>query len=538
MPQDRETLCFILILILIIGAISCTPTQSPENKTTGDNLIVPDIEKLARINPLLGSTTLSARLSEILFDGLVRVDDRFEPKPYLAQSWETSADRRVWTFHLRRGVKFHDGVELTADDVAFTYRKAKELQNEMLFGFIFQDVAAISVQDKYTVQIILKRPLASFLPTLFVGILPKHLLEGQDLDKSPFNKHPVGTGPFKFKSWSENEIILKANPSYFLGRPYLNQIRVRVYPNRAAAWAKLMAGAVDIFDFLNPDNYEILKQMPTFRLYSVPMPYYYLVAFNVDSLLFKDQKVRQALNYSINKEEIVAKVLRGQGQVSSGTIYPGSWAYNPNVHSYPYDPKRALSLLKQSGWEDHDGDRLLDKGGQVFEFSVHVNAGDDLKQKTLLLIQQQLLDIGIRMTIRLFDAADTDFLFKKKFDAHFPEVTARGDPDFSYRYWHSSQIQKGFNVSSYQNAKVDRLLEEGRTEFDQENRKDIYFRYQEEMLRDPPGIFLFWTNYLVGVHKRFKGVKISPVGPFANIREWYVPKAEQRHTTSEDLNSQ
>jgi peptide/nickel transport system substrate-binding protein len=407
----------------------------------------------------------------------------------------------------------------------------------MTFGFIFEDVAAILVQDKYTVQIILKKPLASFLPTLFVGILPKHLLEGQDLDKSPFNQHPVGTGPFKFKSWSENEIILEANPSYFLGRPYLDQIRVRVYPTREAAWAKLMAGEVDFFDFMTPDNYEILKQMPTFRFFSVPMSYYYLVAFNLESRLFRDQKVRQALNYAVNKEEIVAKALRGQGQVAAGTIYPNSWAYNSNVKPYPYDPKRALTLLKEAGWEDHDGDRLLDKNGKVFEFTVHVNAGDDLKQKTLLLIQQQLSDIGLRMKIRLFDAADTDFLFKKKFDAHLPEITARGDPDFSYRHWHSSQMNGGFNVSSYRNVKVDRLLEEGRTEFDLQKRKAIYFSFQEELFEDPPGIFLFWTNYLVGVQKRFKAVKISPVGPFTNIQEWYVPRAEQRHTKSEDLRS-
>jgi peptide/nickel transport system substrate-binding protein len=537
MPQARKTFCFILILVFIAGAVSCKPTQSPENKITGDSLIVPDIEKLALINPLLTSTTLSSRLSEILFDGLVQIDDRFEPKPHLAQAWETSADGRVWTFHLRPGVKFHDGVELIAEDVAFTYRKVKMLQNEIPFGFIFQDVAAILVQDKYTVQIILKKPLASFLQALFIGILPKHLLEGQDLGTSPFNQHPVGTGPFKFKSRSENELVLEANPSYFLGRPYLDQIRVRVYSNRESAWAKLMAGEVDFFDFLTPDNYQILKQVPTFSFYSVPMPFYYLVAFNLEGRLFRDQKVRQALNYAVNKEEIVAKVLRGQGQPAAGTIYPGSWAYNPNVNPYPYNPKRALTFLKEAGWEDHDGDRFLDKNGKVFEFTVHVNAGDDLKQKALLLIQQQLLDIGLKMKIQLFDAANTDFLFQKKFDAHLPEIEAIGDPDFNYKYWHSSQMIGGFNVSSYRNENVDRLLEEGRTEFDQQKRKAIYFSFQEELFEDPPGIFLFWTNYLVGVQKRFKEVKISPVGPFTNIQEWYVPKAEQRHTKSEELSS-
>ena len=537
MLQKGRIRIFLLFCLLLTIDTSCKPAHLSDRKAAGDTLIVPDIEKLALINPLLTSTTLSTRVNEILFDGLIRVDDRFEPKPHLAQAWETSADGRVWTFHIRTGIKFHDGVELTAEDVAFTFMKVKELENQTPFGFIFQDVDTISVKDNYTVQIVLKKPLASFLQTLFMGILPKHLLEGQDLTNTPFNKNPIGTGPFKFKSWSEKEILLEANPAYFLNRPYLNQIRVRVYPNREAAWAKLMAGEVDFFDFLTPGNYEILKQVPAFNFYSVPMPFYYLVAFNLESQLFKDQKVRQALNYSVNKQEIITKVLLGQGQAASGTIYPGSWAYDPNVRPYPYDPKRALALLKEAGWDDYDGDHILDKDGKPFEFAVHVIAGDDLKQKTLLLIQQQLLDIGIRMNIVLFNAEDSRFLFEKKFQAHFPEIGARGDPEFNYRLWHSSQINGGFNVSSYRNDKVDRLLEDGKTEFDQGKRKAIYYNFQEEMLKDPPGIFLFWTNYLVGVQKRFKGVKISPVGPFANIQEWYVPKAEQRYTESQDLSN-
>lgn len=533
---NKQKKLFFILLIFALSA-SCTLPSKSKEKPSGDILIVPEYQRPAFVNPLLTETTLSARLSEIVFDGLIQLDEHFEAKPHLAETWERSIDGNTWTFHLKKGVKFHDGVELTADDVAFTFGKIKELQKEMPLAFIFQNVDIITVKDKYTVQIVLKKPLASFLQTLFIGILPKHLLEGQDLTDAPFNKNPIGTGPFKFKFWSENEIILETNPSYYLGRPYLNQFRVRVYPNREAAWAKLMAGEVDFFDFLTPDNYEILKQVPTFHFYSVPMPFYYLVAFNLKEEPFRDQRVRQALNCAVNKEEIITKVLRGQGQAAAGTIYPDSWAYNPNVMPYPYDPKRALTLLKEAGWEDHDGDGFLDKDGKVFEFTVHVNAGDELKQKTLILIQQQLLDIGIKMRVKIFDATDTEFLFKRRFDAHFPEIIARGDPDFSYKYWHSSQIKDGFNVSSYHNEKVDRLLEEGRSEFDQGRRKAIYFSFQEEMLKDPPGIFLFWTNYLVGVQKRFKGVKISPVGPFANIQEWYVPKAEQRYTKSEDLSN-
>lgn len=528
----REGKFFVLVLLLSALSLSCDSLHSSEDIKSGDTLVIPEYQKPGYISPLLTSSTLSARLSEIVFDGLVQLDEHFEVKPHLAQSWSRSDDGRSWTFQLKPGVKFHDGVELTAEDVAFTFQKIVESQVPLPFSSIFKEIESITVKDRHGLEIILKKPLASFLHVLDTGIVPKHLLEGKDLITGNFNRHPIGTGPFKLAYWSEKEFLLSANEEYFLGKPSIDRIRVIVFPNREAAWAKLMAGEADFFFFITPEHYQIMNQVPTFSVYSVPRPYYYLVVFNLKNEILNDRRIRQALNYAVNKQEIIQKVLKGQGQVAAGTIYPGSWAFNPDLRPYPYDPKKALSLLKEAGWEDHDGDHVLDKNGRPFEFTVHVNAGDDVKQKALLLIQQNLMDIGIRMKIKVFDASDLKFLFNKQFQAHFPEIVARGDPDLSYRHWHSSQIEQGYNVSSYRNREVDRLLEAGRTEFDPEKRKAIYFQYQDELLKDPPGIFLFWTNYLVGVHERFKNVQISPVSPFANIREWYVPKAQQKYATS------
>lgn len=538
MRQKRNRFFFIPVLLLFAAVASCKPIQSTQNKATGDSLIISDNQKFAVINPLLTATTSSTRLVEIIFDGLVELDDRFEVKPRLAESWERSADGRTWTIHLRRGVKFHDGAELTADDVVFTLEKMKEFSSTTPLFFNSQGVETVRADNKYTVQIRLKEPIASFLQYLDMAILPKHLLEGKDLASADFNFKPVGTGPYRVKSWSEREIILEANESYFLGRPYLEKVVLIAYPNREAAWAKLMAGEVDFFDFLTPDNYDLSKQVPAFHFYSAPMPFYYLIAFNVSDPFFGDPNVRRALNYAVNKDEIVAKVLKGQGQAAAGTVFPGSWAYNPNVKPYPYDPRKALALLAEAGWKDHDGDHFLDKNGRVFEFTVHVNAGDDVKQKALLLIQQQLLDIGIKMRVKLFNADNIDFLYQKKFQADLPEINARGDPDLNYSFWHSSQVQSGFNFSSYHNEAVDRLLEQGRSEFDREKRKVVYYKFQEELFEDPPGIFLFWTRYLVAIHQRFKGVNISPTLSFANMKEWYVPKAEQRPERSAARSSQ
>jgi peptide/nickel transport system substrate-binding protein len=525
-PQKKFML-LLFALLFYSADIACAPSWHSGENTQGDALIILEGQKLAPIHPILTSSTLSANLIDIIYDGLIQLDDGFEPKPHLAESWERSADGLTWTFHLRKGVRFHDGSKLTAEDAAYTFQKLRDLPVGSFLNSIFKEVESIKVIGSHALQIVLKRPIASFLPMLTVGIMPKH---------ESVKSFPVGTGPYKINSWSEMGVLLVANEDYFLGRPNIDQIRVVVDPNPKTVWARLAGGEADLyFDPLSAHD-EILRFVPGFETRSIENPYYYMVTFNLNDTLFRDPRVRQALNYAVNKEEIIDQVLKGQGQAVAGTIHPSSWAYNPKIRPYPYDSHKALTLLQKAGWEDRDGDHLLDKEGKPFEFTVYLNIGDDLKQKALLLIQKYLSDIGIKMRANYVDAANIDFLFNKQFQAVFVETLAAGDPDFSYSFWHSSQIEKGFNVSSYRNEQVDRFLEEGRTEFDREKRKTNYFKYQEEIYKDPPGIFLFWTNYLVEINRRFKGVKISSAGgPFANIREWYVPKPEQRYTKYGDL---
>jgi peptide/nickel transport system substrate-binding protein len=520
MPNRTGTVLFLLIGLLLIPS-SCRHSQSTA-PDTAQSLTIATYQPLSPYNPLASATTLSARLTELVFDGLVRFDDTLAIQPHLAASWELSGDQRTWTFHLRQGVTFHDGVELTGEDVKFTLVQLMKPDMKTAYSYSINEIEDITVQDRHTVQIRLKNPVATFLSDLVVGILPKHLLDGKEFGDSGFAFHPIGTGPFKVVSGSETGSVLQANEHYFLGPPQLDRLVVKVYPSQESAWAGLTRGESDFFWYLSPSGFQRLRQIPGFQAYSALKPYYYLLAFNLQTPLFRDRAVRQALNYAIDKTAIVNKVLKGQGQVAAGTVYPGSWGYDATLQAYPYDPQKALALLETAGWRRHGGDHFLTKDGHRFEFTVYSNAGDDLKKRVLLLVQQQFFDLGIQMNVALFDAAETGFLFQKRFEAHFPEIDAGRDPDINYKYWHSSQIQAGFNVGSYRNAEVDRLLEAGRYTFDQEERRAIYARFQRELHDDPPGIFLFWTDYLVGVNERFKGVRISPAGPFASILEWHV----------------
>ena len=379
-------------------------------------------------------------------------------------------------------------------------------------------------------EIHLKDPLPSLPIYLDVGILPKHLLKEENIEESQFNYRPVGTGPFKLQRWSKNQIVLKANSNYFATEPNLNKIIVKVFKDQNIVWAELMSGNVDFVFPPYSRNYDIIVKIPDFKVYSFLNPYYYISAFNEANIYFKHQKTRQALNYAINKEKILRKVLYGKGRISSGTVYPLSWAYNGEINPYPYKPRKALELLKEANWQDTNRNHILDKEGREFEFVLLIVKGDDVSWTCAMLMQQQLLEVGIRMIVKPlpFSIIYEKFLLTKKFDAALLNIIS-DDPDKNYAWWHSSQIDHGFNVFSYRNKKIDELLDRGRTTLEMKERRKIYRQLQREIHDDPPGVFLFWRDYLIGIHKRFRGVKVSPAGILNNIHEWYVPKEEQKY---------
>ncbi len=521
----------ISLVLLSTLTYSFPISARPDHQEThGDRLLIGSFVEPTIINPVLTHSSISAILRGIIFDGLIKLNEKMEPVPHLALSWENSRDGLTWRFHLRKGAKFHDGAELTAEDVKFTFDRINDPSINSPYISIFKNFKVVRPWGRYTVEINLKNPLPSLPFYLDVGILPKHLLIGKDLRKAKFNYYPVGTGPFKMHRWSEDEIILRTNEAYFGGEPHLRMVIVKFFKSQSIAWAELMRGNVDFVFPPYSKNYDIIEKIPDFNVYSFLDSYYYILAFNTDRILFEQKMMRKALNYAVNKERMISKVLRGKGWVSSGTIYPKSWAHNKTIEPYPYDPKRALELLRNAGWTDTNGNHILDKDEREFEFVLLIVPGDDVAKGCALQIQQQLLDIGIRMAIKPipFSIMYGKFLSTKKFDASLLSIIS-DDPDKNYAWWHSSQIDHGFNVFSYKNEKVDELLDKGRTTLDSEERKEIYRQFQREIHDDPPGIFLFWRDYLIGIHKRFRGVKLSAAGILNHIGEWHVPKEEQKY---------
>jgi peptide/nickel transport system substrate-binding protein len=345
----------------------------------------------------------------------------------------------------------------------------------------------------------------------------------------------VGTGPYRFREWiSRDRVILEANPDYFEGRPYIDRYVIRVIPDLATMFLELKAGGLDLMG-LTPIQYkrqtDDLFFQENYRKYRYLANAYTYLGYNLLEPKFQDKRVRQALSYAIDKEEIIKVVLLGMGVPATGPYKPGLWFYNPNVKKYPYDPAKALALLKEAGWEDRDGDGILDKDGVPFEFTVMTNEGNALRHRTAVIIQERLKKIGIRMRIRVIEwsAFINEFIDKKDFEATILGWTTGFEPD-QYDIWHSSKTgKKELNFVSYKNSEVDELLERGRRTFDQERRKAVYFRLQEILAEEQPYTFLYVPDALPIVHSRVYGIEPSPLGISYNLYRWYVPKGLQKY---------
>jgi len=504
----------------------------------GDAFVEGSIGDVSGFLTAVTSDSASHTAAGYVFNGLVRYDKNLKLEGELAESWEVSPDGRKITFHVRKGVTWHDGKPFTSEDVMFTYRKMIDPNTPTAYAEDFRQVTHASNPDPYTFVVEYEKPFAPALASWGMHVLPKHLLaEYPDISRSPANKKPVGTGPFRFLEWKTGEkTVFEANPDYFEGRPYLSRVITRVIPDPATMFLELKSGGLDMMG-LTPLQYTRQTETEGFRKSFNKYRYlsfgYTYLGFRLSHPLFSDRRVRQAFAYAINKKELIDGVLFGLGQEATGPYKPGTWAYNPDVKKYPYDPERAKALLAEAGWKDTDGEGVREKGERKFAFTVLTNAGNESRAKTAAIIQQSLAAVGIRMEIRTLEwsAFINEFVDKRKFDAVILGWSISQDPD-QYDIWSSKKTgPKELNFVGFADAEVDRLLEEGRRTFDIEKRKKAYFRIQEILAEEQPYVFLYYPDSLPAVQKRIRGIEPAPAGISYNFIKWYVPKGERKYTS-------
>ena len=541
MNPVRLSVILFLILLLLAGCANEQSNSGPQEKAYkptayGDIIVRGDIGDASNLIPILASDSASHSIAGLIYNGLVKYDKDMNIVGDLAESWDISDDGLVITFHLRKGVKWHDGKPFTAKDVLYTYQITVDPKTPTAYAGDFLKVKKAEVLDDYTFRVTYDKPFAPSLISWSSAVLPRHLLEGQDITKSSLARHPVGTGPYLFKEWlAGQKIVLVSNADYFEGRPYVDGHVTRIIPDMATMFLELRARNIDMMG-LTPLQYTRQTENNLFRQSFDKYRYlafaYTYLGYNLKHPFFADKRVRQAISYAINKEEIISGVLLGLGKPATGPYKPGTWAYNENVKTYSYNPQKARELLRAAGWTKTNNDGFLEKDGRPFTFELVTNQGNETRQKCAEIIQRQLKEVGIDVKIRILEWAAfiNDFINKRRFEAVILGWTIPLDPD-AYDVWHSSKTApEELNFISYKNPEVDALLEKARSTFDQKLRKKYYDRFQEILVEDQPYTFLYVPDELVIISKRFRGIEPAPIGLSHNFIKWYVPKDEQKYT--------
>jgi peptide/nickel transport system substrate-binding protein len=488
----------------------------------------------ARINPLFaGQNTVDQSLVELVFSGLTRLDDRDQPFPDLAESWDISADGRSYTFRLRRGVLWQDGSPFTAGDVVFTLGllQSPDLRTPPPLAQALAGAAVRRVDD-FTVRIDLPQPFAPLLAYLSLGILPQHLL-GQtrpaDLFDSPFNLRPVGTGAYRLEQLNGERALLVANPGYHFGQPYVQHLELRFFRDDGALMSALTSGRVQGAFFgsgTNPGDLSNLRSRKDLAVSALSSGEVTFIYFNLSNPIFQDRRVRQALTYAIDRDALVGDALAGQFARADSPLAPGTWAADTALARYGADASVATALLTEAGWVPGPGG-VRTKDGQPLSFTMATN-NDPVRVAVAQAIADRWKAIGVDVTVQAGGATTLvrDLLEPRSYQAVLFAYQAGADPD-PFAAWHSSQTGRdGRNVSLLRDQRFDRLLEDARATPDQARRADLYRQFQELFAQEMPAIPLYSSVSLYVQKKSVKGTRVGYLdnagARFWQVQDWYV----------------
>ena len=471
----------------------------------------------SRLNPILANDSASSEISDWLFNGLFKYDKNGNPTVDLAKSYNFETPTKL-IVKLRQDVLWHDDVPFTSKDVIFTYEK---IVDPKVFNSIksnFQQVESVKALDDYTIEIIYKKPYFKAIETWMVGILPYHILKNEEnLMTSSFNKNPIGTGSYKLKEFKVgSDIELIANENYFEGKPNIDKILYQFLPDPNTSFLYLKQKKLDIggltpiqadrqIDDNFKENYSII-QKPSFA--------YSYLGFNLKNEKFKDIKIRQALSLAIDRQELVDILFFGYGKVCNGPFLPDSFAFNDEVKTIKQDIKKAKELLKEAGYDENN----------PFTFEIVTNTGNDIRINAAQILQYQLQKAGIVMKIRVMEwqAFLNTVVHPRNFEAVLLGWSLALMPD-AYPLWHSSSSKLGgFNLVSYNNPKVDELIEKGMDTINRDELGIIYKEIFKIISDDLPYLFLYIPDGITTVNKKIKNIEPSFVGIMHNQKDWII----------------
>jgi peptide/nickel transport system substrate-binding protein len=498
-----------LLCLLLPFAISCSRSAASEPGVL--NFLIESMP--TNLDPRIGTDAVSQRLDSLIFSSLVELDSQRIPHGDLAEKWEMP-DPTTYVFHLRSGVKFHDGRPLTATDVKYTFDSILDRTVTSPKRGSLALIRSVETPDAATVIFHLQEPYAGFLWEIArpaIGIVPV----GSGAD---FDNRLTGTGPFRFVSATQDDsVVVERNPDYFGGAPRISQVRFRVVPEAIVRALELRKGSADVeVNSLSPDMIPVLREQRSVEVAESPGTNYQYIAFNLDDPVLAKRQVRQALAYATNREEIIRYLYRGQAHPADGPLPESSWAYEPQIQRYEYNPQQAERLLDQAGFP-----RQPEMAGMRLKLTLKTSTEENSRLLGAVL-QEQWGKVGIDLELRPLEFAT---LFSDMAKGSFEMFTLRwvganNDPDTFFDYVLSSRKfpPAGANRGHYHNAEVDSLLDQARVESDREKRRALFSQVQKIVAEDVPYLSLWFMDNISVHRRRISNVQLSPTGDYDFLR--------------------
>ena len=512
------------------------------------------------INPLFSrASDVDLDISTLVYSGLFKYTDQGLTKDLL-DSYQLSNDQLVYTFNLRQDIKWHDGENLNAEDVIFTFDRIKNTQTKTPLYYNFQGIIIDQI-DEFTVRFSLEKPFAPFLESLTTGILPEHIWKNivpENMMLAEYNLKPIGSGPFEFNSLLKNKngqiknFELVANENYYINTPFIEKIDLKFYENFEQAVEALNNKKVDGISYLPKEIRARIINNRNLNFNLLHLPQYTSVFFNYDqNPVLKDLGIRKILTHSVNKEKIVNEILNAEAQIIDACILPNTLGYNPDIVKYPFNVQHARTELEKAGWKladyeepkaEGESDETINeegvsakeayaypvrkKGDRYFEFELTtVNQPENVK--IVKELQKEWQQIGAKIDLIIIEPNKIQETIKdRSYQALLYGQILGPDPD-PYPFWHSSQRSyPGLNLTSLNHPDVDTLLESARKTSDDKQRAEKYKQFQTIIAETVPAIFLFNPTYTYPQNKKIKGFNTSniiiPANRFSLINEWYI----------------
>jgi peptide/nickel transport system substrate-binding protein len=538
----------LLALVALAGLLTAC-SKAPDQSGGEHSWTQPGVLRVAiqdepkNLDPLLTSNTTDVFIARFMFLPLIQPDAQGVQQPLLVTDVPSttnggiSADGLTITYHLRKDVKWSDGVAFTSKDVKWTWGAIMNSNNNIVSRHGYDYIKSIDTPDPWTVIVHLKEKFSPFVNTFFTdsdqpyGVAPEHVLaKYPNVNQIPFNSEPtVSDGPFRFAEWVHNDhVALVANDNFFLGKPGLRRIEIKVIPDENTSVELLRTHAIDWIYQASIHLYPQVKDMPGVQIAWMRVNGYYDLQFNTASPAMKDVRVRQAIAYAIDKQNLVNTTMYGQETLASEDIPDWMWAYDPSVRTHQYDLAKARELLAQAGYVAN-ASGVMAKGSDPLSILLVTNNSDATYKQLAVQTQAQLHRIGIQAQIKLFPGAqlyapagEGGILQNGHFDIVVDGWYSGIDPDDSAQFMCKNLPPGGYNYSRYCSSEMDAAETMALTHYDQATRKAAYAKTQALLARDVPEIFINWLRQMHPINTDFKNFDPSPVIENWNAWQWSI----------------